>query len=143
MKKIATLFVLMMFGSGLLHAVDTSTAIVTIGDSRQKTLSELIGYNLPVLWIETVDGVEPTCERVYAPAGSWGSTVNSEKTPGRLIMYSRIEGKDSVLYDSGDYEKDVSGMTIKVRGNSSAVNDKKPYKVKLQKKFDLLMRGVD
>lgn len=143
MKKIATLFVLMMFGSGLLHAVDTSTAIVTIGDSRQKTLSELIGYNLPVLWIETVDGVEPTCERVYAPAGSWGSTVNSEKAPGRLIMYSRIEGKDSVLYDSGDYEKDVSGMTIKVRGNSSAVNDKKPYKVKLQKKFDLLMRGVD
>lgn len=133
----------MLMCGQLAHADVTSSAVLTVADSIPMTLSELLDYNLPVLWIETVDGVEPTCERVYAPNGSWGSTINSEKAPGRLVMFDRIDGMDSVLYDSGDYEKNVSGMTIKVRGNSSAINEKKPYKIKLQKKFDLLMRGVD
>ena len=122
---------------------DNLITMVSVGDSTHKTLSDIIGYGLPVLYIQTIDGAEPTCERVYAPAGSWGSTINSEKVYGRMLMYKRIAGMDSVLYDSGDYEKNVSGMTIKVRGNTSAMGDKKPYKIKLQKKFDLLMRGVD
>ncbi|MBR2084385.1 MAG: CotH kinase family protein, partial [Muribaculaceae bacterium] len=63
------------------------------------------------------------------------------KVPGRMTIYQRIDGVDSLMYDSGDYEKDVSGMTIKIRGNSSAYYDKKPYKIKLQKKRDLLFRG--
>ena len=142
MRKIySLLMVLMLVCSTAAHA-DTSTEIVNVGPS-QMTLSGIIGYGLPVLCIETVDGEEPTCERVYAPAGSWGSTINSEKVPGRMVMYNRVNGGDSVIYDSGDYEKNVSGMTIRVRGTTSALGDKKPYKIKLQKKFDLLMRGVD
>jgi len=121
---------------------DTSLTVVSVGSS-QMTLSEIIGYGLPVLNIETVDSVEPTCERVYAPAGSWGSTINSQKAPGRMTIYKRVNGIDSLLYDSGYYKKDTTGMTIKVRGNTSALGDKKPYKIKLQKKYDLLMRGVD
>ena len=34
-------------------------------------------------------------------------------------------------------------MTIKIRGNTSAYSDKKPYKIQLQKKEDLLFRGDD
>jgi len=135
------LWVLMLVCSTVARA-DTSTELVSVGTS-QMTLSDIIGYGLPVLCVETVDREEPTCERVYAPSGSWGSTINAEKVPGHMVMYKRIAGGDSVLYDSGDYEKNVSGMTIKIRGNSSSNADKKPYKIKLQKKYDLLMRGVD
>ena len=143
MKKITLLLTLVLACCQLMLA-DTSTTVVALGGSTQtRTLSQIIGNGLPVLYIQTIDGAEPTCERVYAPAGSWGSTINSEKVYGRMLMYKRIDGKDSVIYDSGDYEKNVSGMTIRVRGNTSANGDKKPYKVKLQKKFDLLMRGVD
>ena len=126
----------------IMSLADTSTTVISINETRQMTLSELIGKGLPVMYIETVDHVNPTCDTVYAPAGCWGSTVNAEKVPGRIVMYDRVDGMDSVLYDSGDYEKDVSGMTIKVRGNTSATTDaKKPYKIKLQKKRDLLFRG--
>ena len=142
MKKI-TLLLTMLLACSQWVLADNLITMVSVGDSTHKTLSDIIGYGLPVLYIQTIDGAEPTCERVYAPAGSWGSTINSEKVYGRMLMYKRIAGMDSVLYDSGDYEKNVSGMTIKVRGNTSAMGDKKPYKIKLQKKFDLLMRGVD
>ncbi len=142
MRKIFNFLSALILMFGATAQADTMTELVTVG-TRQMTLNSLIGYGLPVLCVETVDGEEPTCERVYAPAGSWGSTINSVKVPGRMVMYSRIAGGDSVLYDSGDYEKSVSGMTIKIRGNTSALGEKKPYKIKLQKKFDLLMRGVD
>ena len=143
MKKFTILLMLMLVGFRMAHA-DTSTTIVTIGDSVQKTLSQLIAYNLPVLWIETVDGEEPTCDYVSAPSGSMGASIaNATKVPGRLVVYSRVGDVDSVMYDSGYYEDDVSGMTIKLRGNTSAYDAKKPYKIKLQKKFDLLFGGND
>lgn len=124
-------------------AADTSSMTVTVGSSRTMALSQIIQYGLPTLWVVTDDAVEPTCEYVYPPAGCVGATINAEKVPGRLVMYQRIDGMDSIVYDSGDYEKDISGMTIKVRGNTSAMTSKKPYKIKLEKKFDLLLRGDD
>lgn len=126
-----------------LSSASTTDVMIVLNDSVQKSLSDIISYKLPVLYVETQDGVEPTCEVVKAPAGCIGATINAEKVPGHLILYQLIGGRDSVLYDSGDYEKDVSGMTIRIRGNTSAREEKKPYKIKLQKKFDLLMRGVD
>ena len=48
-----------------------------------------------------------------------------------------------IVYDSGNFLKGESGMTIKIRGNTSAYDEKKPYKIKLQKKADLLLRGED
>ena len=122
----------------------TSQTVINIGDTTTRTLNEIIGLGLPVLCVETVDHEEPTCEYVSAPAGCMGATIrNATKVPGRLLVYRRINGLDSVIYDSGDYEKDVSGMTIKLRGNTSAYEPKKPYKIKLQKKFDLLFGGND
>ena len=117
--------------------------MIKINDTTDMSLSDIIGHKLPVLYVQTVDSVEPTYEMLYAPAGCIGATINATKVPGRLTLYKRISGKDSVLYDSGDYEKDVSGMTIRVRGNTSADEPKKPYKIKFQKKCDLLLRGND
>ena len=34
-------------------------------------------------------------------------------------------------------------MILKIRGNHSAYSEKKPYKIKLQKKADLLLRNND
>ena len=93
---------------------------------------------LPVVTIETVDGEEPTCEYVDHPEGMAGyGTRNATKVPGRLT----ITLGEEVLYDSGPYEKNVGGMRIKIRGNSSAYPRKKPYKVKLEVGADLLLRG--
>lgn len=121
----------------------TTDVMVTVNDSLQVPLSQIIAAGLPVLYVETVEQEEPSFEIVTAPTGLIGATINAVKVPGRLTMFQRINGMDSVVYDSGEYEQKESGMTIKVRGNSSAREDEVPYKIKLQKKFDLLMRGVD
>ena len=120
----------------------TSDVTVTVNSTVSKSLSDIIELGLPLIYVETIDHEEPTCEYVTCPPGCMGKSIrNATKVPGRLIVYKRIEGVDSVLYDSGDYEEDVSGMTIKIRGNTTAYDAKKPYKIKLQKKFDLLMGG--
>ncbi|MBR5716268.1 MAG: CotH kinase family protein [Bacteroidales bacterium] len=95
---------------------------------------------LPVVTIETVDGEEPTCERAVPPEeeGAVGMGItNVTKIPGHLVI---TLGGDT-LYDSGPYVKDSTGMRVKIRGNSSAWTPKKPYKVKLERKADLLLRG--
>lgn len=123
----------------------TTSTLIQVGDNNfYIKLSSIIEKGLPVLYIETVNQEEPVCDYVSAPAGSMGATItNATKVPGHLTVYSRINSADSVIYDSGDYVKDVSGMTIKMRGNTSAYDAKKPYKIKLQKKFDLMFGDTD
>ena len=95
---------------------------------------------IPVVYIETVDGEEPACDYVSPPEGSVGAGItNATKVPGRIVM--KLRG--NIIYDSGDYVKGESGMTVKIRGNTSAYGVKKPYKIKLQKKADMLCRGND
>lgn len=88
--------------------------------------------------VNTLNDEEPTCDYVAAPTGLAGAGIkNASKVQGQLIIM-----KDSnILYNSGLFEKDKSGMTIKIRGNTSAYSEKKPYKIKLQKKADLLSRN--
>ena len=99
--------------------------------------------NVKTLGLQTVeiftkDGEMPTCDYMDAPEGSMGSTcINQNKVPCRII----ISLSDHILYDSGEYEDKVSGATIKINGNTSSLHDNKPYKIKLQKKADLLNRG--
>lgn len=106
-------------------------------DSFAVTKDVILKLGLPVVFIETDTGENPTSETIYDDAGVWMGVVPGEKLTGRIW----IEQGDSVLYDSGTYLADSMGMTIRVRGNSTALRDKKPYKVKLQKKADLLRRG--
>ena len=95
--------------------------------------------DLPVLHIETVNGEIPTCTVVYAPEGCLGvSITDNAYVPGRMT----VTLKGDTLYDSKEYVKDVSGMRIKRRGNSTgAYLNQHPYKIKLSKKYDLLERG--
>ncbi len=118
------------------------TTPITLGDTVIMPLTDIIAKGLPTLVIETVNQEEPSCEYVYAPSGSLGATIrNATKVPSRLRIFKRLNNIDSVLYDSGEYEPSTSGMTIKIRGNTSAFEPKKPYKIKLEKKHDLLFRG--
>ena len=92
------------------------------------------------LYITTLDGEEPAFDIAYPPEGAVGVGIcNHTKVKGRLVMAT---GTDT-LYDSGEWAEDTSGMTIKVRGNTSAAsaNGQLPYKIKLVKKADLLLRG--
>lgn len=93
----------------------------------------------PVLRINTVDNKEPYFEVVYPPSEDLVgiSITKNDKLPGRMVM--TLLG--DTIYDSGDYVEDLSGLTIKVRGNTTAaVCRQLPYKLKLQKKADLLDR---
>lgn len=94
---------------------------------------------LPLLTIVTTDNVMPTYEIVNSPEGCAGTSIrNNNYVTGKMLM---TLGKDT-LYDSGEYKTGLSGMRIKVRGNSTAAFlAQHPYKIKLSKKADLLMRG--
>ena len=108
---------------------------------QAQTLEEALGYGLPVVVINTVNGEEPTAERIDAPAGCLGSSIiNATKVPGRVRIYNPGDAGNPV-FDSGEYAEDASGMVFKIRGNTSALDSKKPFKIKLQKKADMLMRG--
>ncbi len=101
---------------------------------------QLLQCGLPLLEVTTVDGEEPSCDYVSPPDGMGGRTIdNATKVPGRLRKW--VDG--TCVYDSGDYMADSSGMRIKIRGNTSAYEPKKSFKVKLEKKADLLCRDSD
>lgn len=115
-------------------------AAAVMAVAQVPTAEELRTVGLPWVEVTTVGGEEPTCDYLSPPPYATGSGIaNATKVPGRL----RIHAGEDDAYDSGDYEEDVGGMTIKIRGNSSAYQDKKPFKVKLQRKADLLCRGDD
>lgn len=98
----------------------------------------LLDTGLPLLRIDTEGKVEPTCEYVSHPEGCNGAGIkNAVKVPGELTL---MKG-DNILHSTGPFKKDESGMTLKIRGNTSAYGAKKPFKIKLQKKKDLLCRG--
>ena len=100
---------------------------------------EIAAIGLPLVEIETVDFEEPTYEKANKPEGMLGNTIiNATSVPGKMRIVCRNEKK----YDSGAYVKGKSGITLRVRGNTSALTSpKKPYKITLQQKADLLGRS--
>lgn len=95
--------------------------------------AQLRAIDLPLIEIWTTDGTEPTATVVQAPEGMWGTALQgNEYVWGRM----RMTIKGNIVYDSGN-----DGMRIRLRGNSSGAGTKKPYKVKLTQKEDLLFRG--
>lgn len=101
-------------------------------------LGTIRSLGLPMVEISTIDSVMPTCDYVDHPDGAFGKGItNATKVPGRLV----VTQLGDTLFDTGEYLKDEGGMTIKINGNTSAYSKVKPYKIKLQCKADLLMRG--
>ena len=102
------------------------------------SISDVVDAGLPVLYIDTNNREEPTFEIAEAPIGMAGAGIkNATKIPGRVYM----EEGGVKIFDSGEYVKKSSGMTVKIRGNTSAYAEKKPYKIKLESKADMLGRG--
>ena len=86
--------------------------------------------NLPMVTIETVTGKAPICDMVQAPEGAWGvSAVNN----AYINMQMEICNQQNIVIQ-------CSGQ-IRVRGNTSAGSTKKPYKIRLDRNIDLLMRN--
>lgn len=108
-------------------------------DNSYLDLEKVCALGLPVIEIFTNKSVEPSCEPIYPPAGASGIGItNAKKIKGSL---KRIEPDGSVSYDTGEYDDTGGGMTLKVRGNTSATAARKPFKIKLQTKGDLLCSG--
>lgn len=126
-KLIICIAVILLFNISYVYAQESAISIETI---------KAIG--LKVIDIKTTDNEEPTCEFAEAPEGSMGMTiVNETKVPCRVI----ITLMNDTLYDSGEYIKSASGATIKISGNTTAFysqDENYPYKIKLQKKGNLL-----
>lgn len=107
-----------------------STTVV-LADSD---VEEFKNLNIPLFIVETEGGVKPKCSFLYPPEGCIGKTItNNEYVRGRLVVIM----ENDTMYDSGDYIEDESGMRIRIRGNTSADYRCPPYKMKLEKKFNL------
>lgn len=109
-------------------------------DKNDDLYKELSKLSIPIIRITTENAEEPTCDYVSHPEGCVGASItNATKVPSRMELIENGE----IIYDSGDYIKKGSGLTIKIRGNTSAYKKKKSFKLKLQKKADLLFRDGD
>ncbi len=96
----------------------------------------LFKSGIPVMYIETEGGVYPTADKADPPAGCIGASIkNRTIVPGR--MYILAANRDTV-YDSGEYLESEGGMTVRLRGNWSGRLPKVAYKLKLEKKYDLI-----
>ena len=85
--------------------------------------------DLPVMYIDVKDGAWPSASKEKHDAHFYiGALPSDEK--GKPI-YNGDDGEDVDPYPS----------TINVRGNSTAGGEKKPYKIKLNKKTDLFGMG--
>ena len=103
----------------------------------QRDHTPIIDAGLPVVVIETFNGEEPTADFINAPEGCLGQSItNVTEVPASLYIILKAD----TLYRSGEYAPGTSGATIKLRGNSAPRTEKKPYKIKLEKKADLLLR---
>lgn len=113
--------------------------VFCLAQASEEILNKYSGLGLPLICITTVNGEEPTSSVIYGPIrGETLTDIVPKK--GRIQIYRA----DTLWYDSGEYQKDESGIRIKHRGNSSAVSYRnKPFKLTLEKKADLIIAPED
>ncbi len=98
----------------------------------------------PRVEITTEDYVWPTCEYVLPPDGNIGAGITNATWENSIVKI--YDASNSVVYDSSlnsSEEEPYQGAKMKIRGNTSAYGIKKPYKIKLSKKCDLLAPFID
>ncbi len=98
----------------------------------------------PRVEITTEDYVWPTCEYVTPPPGNIGAGITNATWENSVVKI--FDASDNVVYDSSlnlPGDEIYNGARMKIRGNTSAYGIKKPYKIKLSKKVDLLAPFVD
>lgn len=113
----------------------------TVFYAQTSLQDSILQLGIPVVVVETKNHEEPTADEAVTPEGCWGGTItNATKIEGSALVLSPV---GDTVYNSGEYVKKTSGMTIKLRGNWSARSTKKAYKIKLQADGDMLGRGDD
>ena len=112
--------------------------VATVGEESVVSNVAAAAYTeLPLMVIETVNHEEPTADPVWnADHTQIKTIINATKVPSAMQIFKNGEE----IYNSGEYVEDKSGLTIKLRGNASTRTEKKPYKIKLEKKKDLLAK---
>ena len=80
--------------------------------------------NLMTLYINTKDGKDPPCQKAKKPEGMKGATIINN------------DYKKAVMNDN-------ISVRIRVRGNSTGLQKKKPYKLFFKEKIDLLNLGEE
>lgn len=112
----------------------------TITCSRMN-VSNLSECNFTRIEIETEDYVWPSCEYVTHPEGCWGEgIINANYVQSKVSIFDK---NNLLVYSSYADGEGYNGAKIKIRGNTSAYPDKKPFKIKLASKTDLLSSFVD
>ena len=120
----------------LLHIMLLLLPVSCLAQVSEDILKEFSGLGLPLICITTTDGTEPTSTGVLAPEGLIGASI-TDIVPKEAQM--QIYRADTLWYDSGNYEKNESGIRIRHRGNTSAYYlENKPYKLSLEKKANLI-----
>ncbi|MDE5790461.1 MAG: CotH kinase family protein [Muribaculaceae bacterium] len=116
------------------------TTEINANSTIEQIREELKAMDVYVLDFQLKDGAFPTFDVVTPPEGCNGlSITNNEYVTGKLD----ITFKGDKVYRSGEWVKKTSGVKVKARGNTSTAHEwiqKKGYKVKLEKKADLLFR---
>ena len=113
------------------------TPLMSLAQTSAEILNKYSRLGLPLVCITTADGTEPTSDGIQHPEGHYVGESITNVVPKEARM--QIYRADTLWYDSGEYEKDKSGIKIKHRGNTSAYYyQNKPFKLSLQKKADLI-----
>lgn len=100
---------------------------------------EVMKLDIPRVEITTLKGELPTFTKVSPPANCWGGGITNANYVQSVV--SVYDGGNNLLYTSA--ASGFGGAKIKVRGNTSAYGNKTPFKIKLNKKYDLLGGLVD
>ena len=87
---------------------------------------------LPIIEINTPNGEEPTYSKLEPPKGYMGVTIENNEY---------IDGTMNISYEDGSSRQD--SVRFKIRGNTSALGQVKPYRLKLQESVDLLKNEAD
>lgn len=94
--------------------------------------------NFPRIEITTENFIWPECDFVGSPEECWGAGItNAFYEQCVMTLYNE---NNEIVYTSSQ-NGDFNGAKLKIRGNTSAkysTHSRFPYKLKLDKKFDLL-----
>ena len=87
--------------------------------------AEETARSIATISITTPDGSEPKCDYISSPEGCWGASITNNDYIDCTVKYEDPDDADSGFEETA---------RIKIRGNTSAMSAKKPYKLKLDKK---------
>lgn len=104
----------------------------TIQDEKTADLEYLSSIDIPIVVIDTEDEEEPSVKSGPPPKGCFGVKITSN---GYIKSNMKIILNDKTLFKC-EKKGDEYPMKIKVRGNTTALYDKKPYKIKFDDKED-------